>query len=203
MANIKYEIDTTDFFGSKGKSPWISLNGQHVADSEFIIEFLTKKFDVNLNKSYYEKQLASASSLRIMLDEHFIWGLALERVANFKTSRKVTDFPLPLFLYVKCLVRRRSKAQGIGLHSKEEVERIMTKDLRIVSTILGNQKFICGDEPCEFDAGIWSQLAQCVWGLPDSHYERLLNGECSNLKEYVIRMKERYWKDWDQVVNKK
>jgi len=203
MANIKYEMDTIDFFGAKGKSPWISINGQHVADSEFIIEFLTKKFDVRLSKSHSEKQLATASSLRIMLDEHFIWGLALERVWDFHTSRKVTDFPRPLFLYVKWLVRRRSKAQGVGLHSKEDVERIMTKDLRIVSTILGNQKFICGDEPCEFDAGIWSQLAQCVWGLPGSRYETLLNGECSNLKDYAIRMKERYWKDWNQVVNKK
>jgi len=203
MANIKYEMDVTDSFGPKGKSPWISLNGQHVSDSEFIIEHLTKKFDVNLNKSHSDKQLAIASSLRILLDEHFFWGLVLERFVDFNTTQKVVPFPRVAYHYLKCVVKRRAKAQGVGLHSMKEVQSIMTKDLRIVSTILGNQKFICGDEPSEFDAGIWSQLAQCMWGLPDSPYESLLNGnECPNLKEYVIRMKERYWKDWNQIVNK-
>jgi len=165
-----------------------------------------KKFDVHLNhKSQSETQLATASALRIVLDEHFFWGFVLERMSDLTTFRKLVDIPAPIFFYLKWLVGWRAKAQGVGLHSKEDVEAIMTKDLRLVSTILGNQRFICGEEPCEFDAGIWSVVAECVWALPDSVYERLVNngGECSNLKEYAVRMKERYWKDWDQIMSKK
>ena len=52
----------------------------------------------------------------------------------------------------------------------------MSKDLRVLSKILGNKKFILGDEPCQEDAGIFGQLSEFFWGLPHSPYEKLLNG---------------------------
>lgn len=42
MTKIPYELDTKDGRGPKGKIPWISLNGKHVADSQLCIEFLRK-----------------------------------------------------------------------------------------------------------------------------------------------------------------
>lgn len=70
-------------------------------------------------------------------------------------------------------------------------------DLRAVSVILGNKKFICGDGPCEDDCAIFGVLAQCVWGLPGSCYENLVHGELTNLKEYCERMKDCFWPDWE------
>lgn len=105
-------------------------------------------------------------------------GLGLERWVYGGLSRIVKAIKLPWYVMylVGWQVTKRSKGQGVGVHSKEEIEKIMEKDLRIVSTVLGKKKFICGDEPCEADAGIFGELAQCVWGLPDSYYERLVNG---------------------------
>lgn len=40
FANIPYETDKSDMWGPKGKTPWISLNGHHIGDSQLIIEFL-------------------------------------------------------------------------------------------------------------------------------------------------------------------
>lgn len=42
MAKIAYEVDKSDIWGPKGKTPWISINGQHVSDSQLIVEFLGK-----------------------------------------------------------------------------------------------------------------------------------------------------------------
>jgi hypothetical protein len=44
MAKIEYEVDTMDaLFGPSRKFPWISINGEHHTDTEFIISYLGKK----------------------------------------------------------------------------------------------------------------------------------------------------------------
>lgn len=42
MSKIPYELDTEDVTGPKGKLPWITDNGTHVADSQFCVEYLRK-----------------------------------------------------------------------------------------------------------------------------------------------------------------
>lgn len=42
MAKIPYEVDKTDPISVKGKSPWITLNGEHIADSQLCVEYLAK-----------------------------------------------------------------------------------------------------------------------------------------------------------------
>lgn len=36
------QIDEVDFMSVKNKCPWITLNGDHVADSQLCIEYLAK-----------------------------------------------------------------------------------------------------------------------------------------------------------------
>lgn len=36
------QTDFKDYYGPKGKSPWISYNGENIGDSQLIIEFLAK-----------------------------------------------------------------------------------------------------------------------------------------------------------------
>jgi hypothetical protein len=76
----------------------------------------------------------------------------------------------------------RAKGQGIGLHSQQEVEQLTLDDLKNLSIILGQKKFILGDEPCEDDCAVFGQLSQAMWGTPGSVYERALNGTWSILK---------------------
>ncbi len=44
--NGRYVVDFEEQMSSKGKSPWITINGVDVADSQLAIDYLTK----NLNK---------------------------------------------------------------------------------------------------------------------------------------------------------
>ncbi len=46
MHNIKYVNDFEEPMSSKGKMPWITFNGQEIADTQIVIEFLTKKFNL-------------------------------------------------------------------------------------------------------------------------------------------------------------
>jgi len=204
LANLRYTLDKKDYFGPKGKSPWITLNGQHVADSEFIIEFLGKKFDKNFSQKSTELQLATANVVKTMLEEYFTCVLGMERIIYNDRSKfsVLADTPIFLFYYMRHILKKRFWDQGIGRHSHEEVTQIMTKKLKTVSTLLGNQKFFGGDEICEDDCGIFAVLAQCLWGLPDSPYEKQMNGECANLKEYCLRIKGKLWADWDHCLAK-
>ena len=104
--------------------------------------------------------------------------MALERFAHgsSKNLLQVMQVPALIRIGAKSLISKRSVAQGIGEHSPQDIVEIMSKDLRTVSKILGNKRFILGDEPCVEDAGIFGQLSEFVWGLPNSPYERLVNG---------------------------
>jgi len=90
---------------------------------------------------------------------------------------------------------KRAKAQGLGLHSQHEIEQLTLNDIRNASIILGNKKFILGDEPCEEDCGIYGQLSQAAWGTPGSVYERALNGKF----KFKLDLKER---QFDNLLNK-
>lgn len=207
MTGISYKVDTTDTIGPKGKTPWISLNGQHIPDSQFIIQFLNRKFDKNLNRGKYsEEKLAVAKLVRLTLEEHFFWGLVLYRMDyGFHFLSKLAHIPalVPMWLVNLVVARKMKKfawGQGLGRHSQEQVYEITTDALRAVSTVLGRNKFILGDEPCEEDCAIFGMLVQTIWGLPSSPYEKLANGELSNIKEYCERMKGKYWPDWDRCL---
>ena len=51
--NIKYINDFSTPMSEKQKSPWITFNGQNVADSQLAMEFLAKHFDLDLNKGLF------------------------------------------------------------------------------------------------------------------------------------------------------
>ena len=60
-------------FSSKGKMPWIELNGEQVADSQFCIEYLSKKFNINLNAKLSATDLAISRAVLKMTEESLYW----------------------------------------------------------------------------------------------------------------------------------
>jgi len=206
MTGIKYVVDTKDYGGPKGKAPWISINGIHIGDSQLVVEYLMKKFEKKLHSSYTEEQLAVSTAIRVMLEERSFWGIAMDRFLHSKIVSKVFKgnwrFHLLFHNIGGFILRRRSYAHGIGLHTEKEIVEFIKSDMRTVSQILGNKKYILGDEPCENDCAIFGIMAQFVWGLPGSPYEKFLHEELTNVKEYCIRIKEKYYPDWDEIITK-
>ncbi|CAL8068941.1 unnamed protein product [Orchesella dallaii] len=206
MAKIPYEIDTKDVMGPKGKLPWITYNGVHVADSQLIIEFLNKKLGISVNKNASKEQLAIARACRVVMEEHFFWGLIQYRfIDNVKAVPQLMKIPAMFKLLLPLQswrLKQRMIDNGIGKHTPTEIYQMTEADLHTVSGVLGSKKFFGGDEPCEDDCAIFGCVAQAVWGLPGSSFERLCHGELKNLKEYCERMKEMYWPDWENCMDK-
>lgn len=59
--------------GPKGKTPWITLNGEEIADSQLCLELLARKFYKNHSSHLSPGEQAIARSFQIMAEEHLYW----------------------------------------------------------------------------------------------------------------------------------
>ena len=57
----------------KGKFPWISYNGESLADTQFCIEFLNKSKQVDLNSWLSPEQKAVALAFQRMVEDDLYW----------------------------------------------------------------------------------------------------------------------------------
>lgn len=64
-------------------------------------------------------------------------------------------------------------AQGTGRHSYDEVVAIMNESIEALSKILGNKKFLLGNEPCDDDAAVFGLLAQGLYSSPGAPFHAM------------------------------
>ncbi|XP_066289725.1 failed axon connections homolog [Branchiostoma lanceolatum] len=208
MADIPYEPMYDWSIGPKGKIPWIEYNGEAMGDSGLIIEFLNREKGVDLNQSLSDADKAVSRAFTKMGEENTYWGGARYRwIDNFDTVHEVLEVSwivkiLGLLRPVRSTIRENMWAHGIGRHSRDEIEGIVEKDIKAVSTFLGAKPYLMGDEPTEADAAAFGQLSEVCFAFPGSYMERLVTVDCPNLQAYVNRMKNRYWPDWDELTSK-
>ncbi|XP_046563077.1 failed axon connections homolog [Haliotis rubra] len=179
-------------------------DGEAVVDSQFCVEYLNRKLNINLNSHLTEEQRAIAHAFRKMAEENLYWCMGMARMENpeFMTTMSGNRFNKLFIWYGIRAYRNQMKAQGIGRHSHEEILHIMEGDLRSLSVYLGDKKFFFGDQPCETDAALFGQLSQIYWQCPGSKGEQLLNEKFTNLVEYCERMKVVFWPDWEDCITK-
>jgi hypothetical protein len=108
------------------------------------------------------------------------WRISKESLDSAGKVFKLPDSPLAKLWLRFWLVPKMSHfawAQGMGRHNAEDVQQLVTDDLKAVSLILGKKKFILGETACEDDCAIFGQLVQVLWGIPGTAQENLLHGQ--------------------------
>ncbi|XP_076467681.1 failed axon connections homolog isoform X1 [Babylonia areolata] len=201
MAKIPYQYGSGTKKSSKSKYPWITYNGEDIADSAFCISFLNRQRNVNLSSWMSPEQRAVAVAFQRLAEEDLYWVLLLTRWVT-EVDEDFVERLLPFrfaTLYVKLFITPRlwkmAWAQGMGRHSQEEVMQIARKDLTALSDYLGTKKFLMGDQPCEEDCAVFGQLSQIYWQLPGS-VSAMFKAEFPRLVAYCERMKDTFWPDW-------
>jgi hypothetical protein len=113
--------------------------------------------------------------------------------------------PVPVLNFVAKL-RFRSKlssvkAQGLGVHSPQEIEEFAELDLKALSDFLADKPYFFGDQPSVLDCVAFSHLVQ-VLCLEDVDYplKTYVQDSCSNLVTFVERLKQQYWPDWTELT---
>lgn len=220
LNGIKYEnVDhKVKFRSKKGGLPFIELNGEEIADSTIILRDLSQKFGKDLDAGLKAEQRSVSHAMISMIENHLIWVVNYWRTKNLDQVLKgykvnlqhVLGTRIPngiLNFFFKITFGRRSakkvKAQGMGVHTPEEVSQFGCTDLKVLSDMLADKPFFFGDDPTTLDVVTFSHLAQILYIDKDTTYSLrdYMQENCPNLVGHCSRMKERCFPDWDEICS--
>jgi len=209
--NIPYEVVPSWTMRSKeGLLPFVELNGEHIADSQLILFKLSKHF--NKEDKLPKEKLAIARAVDRMIEGSLLFALicykVVENTAKF-IHPSVSGVPIPEFVtnlaapFIHGQMKGRLRAQGIYKHDRADILEIQRRDLQALSDILGNYKFVMGDEPTTVDCTVFGNLATCYYLPYDQPMKALLQKEFTNVRDLLERIKTRFFSDWDSLIAKK
>jgi glutathione S-transferase len=204
MAKLPYEINLKGFRKApKGKLPYIKDDAELIADSTFIRRHLETKHKIDFDHGLSTEQKAIAWAFEKLAEDHLYWAIVDARWtidANFdKGPRKFFDvIPAPVRSLVVPMIRRKVRnhlhSQGMGRHSRAEIEELGTKSIDAIATFLGQKSFFMGAEPTGVDATMFAFVAGTLCPTFDTPL-RTAAEKRENLRRYVGRMTARYYPD--------
>ncbi|PAA48108.1 hypothetical protein BOX15_Mlig003243g4 [Macrostomum lignano] len=190
-------------WSQKGQIPFVELNGQEYNESNLIIAKLTEHFGVKDNLT--DEQEGLARGLEMMLENQTVYSYFyyryVEDVVNFINTWEFCGYLLRQFLYFTFPRGYGKKVfyHGIGRNSVAEMYDMGFQDIMALSRALGNKQFLFGDEPTTADCYAFGHLAQILYIPINYPHKKFMRESTPNLCEYVDRMKERFWPDWDKL----
>jgi glutathione S-transferase len=151
----------------KGKLPYIDDDGTIVADSTFIRMHLEQKHGIDFDKGLAPEQRGTGWALEKMCEDHLYWGIV---DARWMTKDNFDKGPRHFFDEAPALLRpliiakihkdvkRTMHGQGLGRHTRTELETLARRDLDAVADVLGDKPFLFGNEPHAADASVYASV---------------------------------------------
>ncbi len=205
MAGQRYERKDCDpRKAPKGKAPFITDDGQTIADTSFIRWYLENKYGVDLDDGLSPAERGVAWAFEKLCEDNIYWAIMHERWmvdANFDAGPKnffnsIPGLVRPLVIKtVRGQIKRDLKGQGFGRHSRDEIVRLANRGINAIADFLGEKPFLMGGEPCSADAMTYSTVA----GVLCEHFdtEMLANAKSrQNLIAYRDRCQQRWFADF-------
>jgi glutathione S-transferase len=201
IAGIPYEIieEVNPSKGPKGKLPYIIHKGKEIADSTFILEYLSAEFNVDLDSHLSIQEKAVAHSFQRLFEESLIWVMAYNRMTdNWHVIESAWFGFLPpvLKMFLPSMLKQQFKsklmAQGIGRHSRNEIYHYGMKDLRAIVDQLGAKPFLMGDIVSLVDTTAYAFVSSLLINEFTSPIDEL-SKTAENLRAYRDRMQNLYF----------
>jgi len=202
LAGLPYQIVWTPDprKAPHGKLPYILDGADVVADSHQIIEHLSKKYSIDLDRHLSPGQKATARAFDRLLSDHLYWaGFIQPRWADdagWAQVKPVFFGGLPPLVrnVVAAVVRRKTlgdlRGQGLGRVPAAEVRRRAIQDIEALAAQLGEQPYFMGSEATNIDASVYANLAN-LWEAKIDTPLKPVVGRHRNLVEYCQRMRSR------------
>ncbi|WP_338844854.1 glutathione S-transferase family protein [Massilia sp. W12] len=197
LSGLEYQLKRGNMRRApKGKLPYIEDGGRIVADSTLIRDYLEQQYKIDFFPGCSAQQKALGWTIEKMLEEHLYWGVVESRWLqedNFKRGPKallakaipglLQPFLFPLILGK---VRKQLEAQGLGRHSRADLESLTGRDIDALAALLGDQHWILGDKPSATDATVVAFINSLLCPAFDTPL-RTRGEQHANLRAYVAR----------------
>ena len=185
----------------KKKLPYIKDGDILVCDSDDILEYLAKKYDIDMEKDCSSEQKAISFSVRKMLEEHFYFLLVYARWIDDEgwadTSQTIKKlFPPIVRSFLPGLIRgglrKTLNGQGTGRHSRDEIIRKTNEVFQNLSDLLGEKSFFLGEKATLLDICAFPFLTAVV-NYPSFATKELQ--KYSTLLDYEKRLSQKYYSE--------
>jgi len=174
---IDYEIQelSNPAKGPKGKLPFIEVNGEIIADSELILDYLDKRSGGKLYGNLTDEQIAQGFAYVRLAEDHLYWMMVASRWLDDSWWPHVDrgffgSLPFPLRQLVPMIARKRIRKtytlHGLGLHKVEEQKEFARKDLHALNEAVRGKDYLFGDHISVFDFALASMLAGAIDNQP-------------------------------------
>ncbi|KAJ3096773.1 hypothetical protein HDU96_000649 [Phlyctochytrium bullatum] len=215
VSQTPYIRVTDTRLSSKGRKPYITYNGEEIADPWFCLQWLENKHGISLDANLEESERGAVEAYRTMIEEGLYWQSlywiwAVPSSWDWVVSTMFDHLPWPMTYIIPFLVRRRMlkalHAEGTSRHTREEIIKIMDTRIDALSVLLANDTYLLGsEEPTSLDCTAYAHLLQLLLqNLPDPTPRRLVLRR-PNLVRFLRRMSETYFGDvaggvdWDAI----
>jgi glutathione S-transferase len=202
MAGLPFEIDTGGFNKApKGKLPYISDDGEIIADSTLIRLHIERKYGFDFDAGLSPAERGTAWAFEKMCEDHLYWaGLHARWMIdeNFdKGPRRFFDAaPVVLRPFIVAMVRRQMRrnlwGHGMGRHTEAEMDQLALRDIDALADFLAGKAYLMGSRPCGADASIFPFVAHALCPLFATAI-RTRTEQKANLVAYRDRLMEQYF----------
>lgn len=188
----------------KGQLPFISDDGETIADSTFIRAHIEGKYGFDFDAPLSLQARAQAWAFERMIEHHVYWALV---GARWVDDTNFAKGPAHFFDGAPDHMRdkMREDAQfrvaenyllsGLGRHGPDEDVDLAMRSLFALSVQLGDKPYLMGNAPCGTDATAFGALAGILTPFFDSPL-RERTEKFDNLTAYVGRMMQQYYPEF-------
>lgn len=188
----------------KKKIPFVEIDGKLIGDSSFIVDLVKSKYGDKVDSFLSKKQYAYGLAIQRLFEDHFFWSMVYSRWFD-ELGWAVTNpeffggLRWPLRQVVPKQRKNRMKKvlyhQGVGRNTQDEIYSSAKRDLDAFSDLLGDNKFIFGDQPTSFDAMAHGFLVNTM-RVPFDYDLKLYALKFDSFRRYCDRIDELYYPEY-------
>lgn len=182
----------------KGKLPFLIADGEKIADSELIAQYLDNLTNGRVFAGLTAEQKGYGYALTRLVEDHLYWLLVASRWLDEDWWPNVVrgffgPLPVPLRQIVSGVARRRMaqtfNLQGLGRHSLEEQKGFARRDLESLAAVVPASGFLFGDQPNIFDFTVAAMMAGAYDNKPATWVTDIAVGY-GGLRAYTERVQQ-------------